>query len=46
MLGVIEIGVSEVVQRPKAIYLAKLVTSDKVFFSADYISFSGNFNDV
>ena len=28
-----------IVQQPKAIYLAKPVSSDKVFFSADYISF-------
>ena len=28
-----------IVQQPKVIYLAKPVLSDKVFFSADYISF-------
>ena len=28
-----------IVQQPKVIYLAKPVSSDKVFFSADYISF-------
>ena len=28
----LEVGVSEVVQQPKAIYMANLVSSDKVFF--------------
>ena len=28
-----------IVQQPKAIYLANPVSSDKVFFSVDYISF-------
>ena len=29
----------QIVQQPKAIYLANPVSSDKVFFSVDYISF-------
>ena len=29
----------EIVQQPKAIYLTNPVSSDKVFFSVDYISF-------
>ena len=34
-----EAGWLPLVQQPKAIYLTNPVSSDKVFFSVDYISF-------
>ena len=38
-LRTLSIKVRFIVQQPKAIYLANPVSSDKVFFSVDYISF-------